>query len=133
MKYVAVFFLLWSGFFGGSLGWAEDAPSDDAYQASIGIDGVQHISILGGNYFFRPSRILVKENVPVELSVSLEKSVIPHTFVMHAPEAGITVDEKLGTEVKRIRFTPTAAGKFPFYCRNKFLFFESHRQKGMEG
>lgn len=133
MKYFAIFFLLWSGCFCGSAGWAEEAPSDDAYRATVGSDGVQHVSMLGGSYFFRPKRILVKANVPVELEVSLEQGMIPHTLVITAPEAGIVVDEKLSTEVKKIRFTPTAAGKFPFYCRNKLLFFESHRQKGMEG
>ncbi|MDO8251053.1 MAG: quinol oxidase [Rhodoferax sp.] len=133
MKYFAIFFLLWSGFFGASAGWAEEAPPDDAYQATVGSDGVQHVSMLGGNYFFRPKRIIVKANVPVELEVSLEQGMIPHTLVITAPEAGIAVDEKLSTEVKKIRFTPSAAGKYPFYCRNKLLFFESHRQKGMEG
>jgi len=28
---------------------------------------------------------------------------------------------------------PTTAGKFHFYCRNQRFFFESQRQKGMEG
>ncbi|WP_114973340.1 quinol oxidase [Rhodoferax ferrireducens] len=133
MKYFAVFFLLWSGLFGGSAAWAEEAASDEAYQASMGSDGVQHVSILGGSYFFRPKRIVVKVNVPVELEVSLEQGVIPHTLVITAPEAGIAVNEKLSTDVKKIRFTPTAAGKYPFYCSSKLLFFESHRQKGMEG
>lgn len=131
MKYFAVFFLLWSGFFGA--GWAQEAPSEDTVQATVGSDGVQHVSLLGGSYFFRPKRILVKVNVPVELEVRLEQGMIPHTLVIAAPEAGISVDEKLSTEVKKIRFTPTAAGKYPFYCSNKLLFFESHRQKGMAG
>lgn len=132
MKYVAMFFLVWSGFF-GSAGWAQVTPSDDVYQATVGSDGVQHVSLLGGNYFFRPKRILVKANVPVELEVRLEQGMIPHTLVITAPEAGIAVNEKLSTDVKKIRFTPTAAGTYPFYCSNKLLFFESHRQKGMEG
>ncbi len=132
MKYVTMFLLVWSGFL-GSAGWAQRTPSDDVYQATVGSDGVQHVSVLGGNYFFRPQRILVKANVPVELEVSLEQGMIPHTLVITAPEAGITVNEKLSTEVKKIRFTPTAAGTYPFYCSNKLLFFESHRQKGMEG
>jgi plastocyanin domain-containing protein len=132
MKYVAMFFLVWSGFF-GSAGWAQETPSGDVYQATVASDGVQHVSLLGGNYFFRPQRIIVKVNVPVELAVSLEQGMTPHTLVITAPEAGITVDEKLSTEVKKIRFTPTAAGTYPFYCSNKLLFFESHRQKGMAG
>lgn len=133
MKYFAIFFLLWSGFFGASASWAEESPADDTYQATAGSDGVQHVRLLGGNYFFRPRRIIVTANVPVQLDVSLEPGMVPHTLVITAPEAGIAVDEKLGSEVKKIRFTPTAAGKYPFYCSNKLLFFESHRDKGMQG
>jgi hypothetical protein len=43
------------------------------------------------------------------------------------------VDESLSSQAKNIRFTPTAVGRYPFYCRNKLLFLESHREKGMEG
>jgi plastocyanin domain-containing protein len=133
MKHYATFVLLWLGFFGCSASLADEPSDDDAYQTSVGSDGVQHASILGGNYFFRPKRVIVKANVPVELEVSLEKGIVPHTLVIHAPEAGITIDEKLSTEVKKVRFTPTAIGKYPFYCKNKLLFFKSHREKGMEG
>ena len=72
-------------------------------------------------------------NVPVELTVSMESGLIPHTLVIQSPEAGITVDQNLSSEAKIIRFTPTAVGKYPFYCRNKLLFFKSHRENGMEG
>jgi plastocyanin len=41
--------------------------------------------------------------------------------------------EDLAAEPKAVTFTPTAVGKYPFYCRNKLLFFKSHREKGMEG
>lgn len=133
MKYFAMLFLLWCGFFGASVGWAQVPPSADLHQATVAGDGVQHVSLRGGNYFFRPKRIVVKVNVPVELEVSVEPGMIPHTLVIAGPEAGITVDEKLSTDARRIRFTPTAVGTYPFYCRSKLLFFESHRQNGMEG
>lgn len=87
----------------------------------------------GGSYFFKPSRVIVHVNVPVELLVSVEKGLIPHTLVIQSPEAGIVVDEKLSSDAKTIRFTPTAIGKYPFYCKNKLLFFKSHREKGMAG
>lgn len=133
MKYFAVFFLLWSGFFGASAGGTEESPAEDTHQATVGSDGMQHVRLLGGSYFFRPRRIIVTVNVPVELEASLEPGMVPHTLVITAPAAGIAVDEKLGTEVKKIRFTPTATGQYPFYCRNHLLFFESHRDKGMQG
>lgn len=109
------------------------APHEAAYRATVSADGIQHVDIEGGSYFFKPSRVIVKANVPVELAVSVGRSLIPHSFVIDAPEAGIMVDENLSSTAIPIRFTPTAAGSYPFYCRNRLLFFESHREKGMEG
>ena len=105
----------------------------DAFRVPLAADGVQRAAIEGGSYYFRPARLIVKANLPVELAVSVGRSLIPHSFVIQAPEAGIVVDEDLSSEPRRIRFTPTAAGRYPFYCRNRLLFFESHREKGMEG
>lgn len=132
MKHFATFFLFCLGFAGYGACLA-DTPPDEVYQATIAADGVQHIRIDGGNYFFKPSRVIVKVNLPVELTVSVHKGVIPHTFVIQSPEAGISVDQSLSSEAKSITFTPTATGKFPFYCKNKLLFLKSHRAKGMEG
>jgi plastocyanin domain-containing protein len=109
------------------------AGGEEIYRAFVGPDGIQHVAIIGGNYFFRPSHIIVRVNVPVELDVSLERGMIPHSLVINAPEAGLAIDEKLATEVKPIRFTPTATGSYTFYCKNKLLFLKSHREKGMEG
>lgn len=106
---------------------------DETYRAFTAPDGIQHVSIVGGNYFFRPNRVIVKVNVPVEFGVTLERGIVPHTLVIDAPEAGIQVNEKLSSEVRKIRFTPTATGSYPFYCKNKLLFLKSHRDKGMEG
>lgn len=113
---------------------ADTPPPDEIiYQASIDADGVQHIRIEGGSYFFKPNHVIVRVNVPVELAVSVEKGWIPHTLVIQSPEAGISVDQRLSSDAKTIRFTPTATGKYPFYCKNRLLFFKSHREKGMEG
>jgi plastocyanin len=96
-------------------------------------DGVQRVRIIGGEYFFKPQRIVVRVNMPVELLLSKEASVIPHSFVIDAPQAGMVVNEELDVELKRISFTPTAPGVYPYYCRNRLLFLKSHRDKGMEG
>lgn len=122
------------GLAGIGVGHAADIPAEETvYRASVAADGIQHVKIEGGAYFFKPNRVIVKVNVPVELAVSVSKSLIPHTFVMHSPEAGISIDEALSTTAGNIRFTPSAVGKYPFYCKNKLLFFENHREKGMEG
>jgi plastocyanin domain-containing protein len=134
MKYLLPFFLFCLGAIAPSLCVAQTLSQDEkVYKSSIAADGVQHVRIEGGSYFFRPNRIMVQVNVPVELAVSVEGDLIPHSIVIHAPEAGMMVDESLSTKSKTIRFTPTAVGKYAFYCKNKLLFLKSHREKGMEG
>lgn len=96
-------------------------------------DGIQRVEIVGGGYFFRPKHIIVKVNMPVELKVRKESGVVPHNIVMKAAEAGMEFEEPLSSEPKSIGFTPTRTGRYPFYCGKKPLFFESHREKGMEG
>jgi plastocyanin len=106
---------------------------NETYTAKPGQDGVQRVRIVGGEYFFKPNHIVVKVNLPVELIVTKEAGITPHNIVIEAPEAGVTVEEDLDTEAKKISFTATAVGKYPIYCSNKLLFFASHRERGMEG
>lgn len=117
----------------GIFGLAAAREAKKTVTATIDADGVQRVEILGGGYFFDPDRVIVKVNVPVELKVRKESGFVPHNFVIKAPEAGIEVEESLSTEPKTIRFTPTKTGIYPMYCSKKLLFFESHREKGMEG
>jgi len=105
----------------------------EVYLAKVDPDGVQRVRIEGGGYFFKPNHIVIKVNVPVELLASRETGVVPHNLVIKAPEAGISIDEELAAEPKKVTFTATAVGKYPFYCSNKLLFFASHRERGMEG
>ncbi|MBI3935658.1 MAG: quinol oxidase [Betaproteobacteria bacterium] len=105
----------------------------EVHIAKVDQDGVQRVRLVGGEYFFKPNRIVVKVNVPAELLASREAGIVPHNLVIKAPEAGIVVDEELATEPKKIAFTATAVGRYPFYCSNKLLFFASHRERGMEG
>lgn len=113
--------------------FAEEQAPVDTVRAVIDTDGKQRVEILGGGYFFKPNRIIVKVNVPVELSVKREWGIVPHTFVIKIAESGVMIDESLDTEAKIIAFTPTAVGKYTFYCKNKLLFFKSHEEKGMKG
>ena len=101
--------------------------------ATMDADGVQRVRILGGSYFFKPGHIVVKVNVPVELLASRESGITPHNLLIQAPEAGLKVEEDLGTEPKKIAFKPTAVGKYPIYCSKKLPFMAGHREKGMEG
>jgi len=113
---------------------AEEKPKEGKFfTAAIDKDGVQRVEIVGGGYFFDPSHIVVKVNVPVELKVRKEGGIVPHDIVMKAPDAGIDFRVSLGKEPQVVRFTPTKTGSYPFYCSKKLLFLESHREKGMEG
>ena len=106
---------------------------EKVFRAAVDSDGMQRVEVMGGSYFFNPNHIIVKVNVPVELIVRKESGIIPHNIVVKAPEAGIDFDVALASEPKVIRFTPTRTGTYPMYCSKKLLFFESHREKGMEG
>ncbi|HSS46673.1 MAG TPA: quinol oxidase [Burkholderiales bacterium] len=113
--------------------FADTQNNADIYTAIVDKDGVQHVRILGGSYFFKPNRIVVKKNVPVVLSISVESGIAPHSIVAKSPEAGIAFDESLSSTPKNITFTATAAGEYVFYCKNKLPFLPSHREKGMHG
>ena len=96
-------------------------------------DGVQRVRLVAGSYFFKPNHIVVKANVPVELTASRESGITPHDLVIRAEEAGINVKEDLGSDPKKISFTATRPGKYPIYCSKKLPFMAGHREKGMEG
>lgn len=121
MSLVSIFFALQA--------WGEEK----IIRAMIDNDGVQRVDIVGGSYFFKPDRIIVKVNMPVELKLSKESWLVPHNFVIKAPDAGIDLDVSLGTELQVVRFLPTKTGIYQFYCSKKLLFLESHREKGMNG
>lgn len=110
-----------------------DQPAEKRFIAAIDDDGVQRVEMTGGEYYFDPSVVVVKVNVPVELHVKKVGGVAPHDIVLKAPEAGIDFAESLDTEAKVIRFTPTRAGSYPFECTKRFLFFKSHKDQGMHG
>lgn len=124
-----VIFLMLAG-----LAFAEEAVKEKkVFTATVDKDGVQRVEVIGGEYFFDPGHIIVKVNVPVELTVRKKSGVVPHDIVINAPEAGINFKEGFGKEPKVIKFTPTKTGKYPIYCSKQLLFFKSHREKGMEG
>ncbi|SEL18687.1 hypothetical protein [Nitrosovibrio tenuis] len=108
-------------------------PGNKPYRAVMDIDGVQHVNIVAGDYFFRPSHIIVKVNKPVMFVVRVERGIIPHGLVLKAPEASISIDGDLSQESQTFAFTPSMPGKYAFYCPKKLLFFKSHREHGMEG
>lgn len=127
---VGLFPLIFVGMLFASAAWG--AETKEVFTAAVDSTGVQKITMLAGSYFFKPNDIIVKVNIPVEITIKKEAGVVPHDIAFHAPEAGIDFKVELGVEPKVIRFTPTKTGKYPFYCDHRFLFW-SHRSKGMEG
>lgn len=113
--------------------FSQAKAEQNPFVAPIGQDGIQRVEILAGEYYFTPNHIILKVNVPTELKIKKESSAIPHDIVLKAPEAGMDIAENINSEPKMIKFTPTKTGKFPFYCSKKFLFFKTHRERGMEG
>jgi len=99
----------------------------------INDNGVQKVKIIGGSHFFDPNYIIVKKDVPVELVFIKDPGMVPHDVAMDSPEAGIEFKFDISDTPMSATFTPTKAGKYPFYCTKKLLFFESHKDKGMKG
>ncbi len=115
-------------------GHDQSAMKEKRFVAAVGPDGVQHVEIIGGEYYFDPNYIVVKVNVPVELSVRKAKGYVPHDIVVKAPDAGIDFKVDLSDkEAKTIKFTPTKTGKYEMECNKRFLFFKSHKERGMDG
>ncbi len=103
------------------------------FKTVIDKDGIQRVAIFAGSYFFDPDYVVVRANVPVEVTIRKEAEITPHDFVIDAPEAGLQIKESLSTEPKVIKFTAAKTGRYPFFCDKKLLFFKSHRERGMQG
>ena len=107
--------------------------SEKRFVATIGADGVQHVEVIGGEYYFDPNYIIVKVRVPVELKVKKAPGYIPHDIAVKAPEAGIDFKTDLDKDWKTITFTPTMVGKYEMVCDKRLLWFKSHKDRGMDG
>jgi heme/copper-type cytochrome/quinol oxidase subunit 2 len=96
--------------------------------------GVQRVTMTVDTHFYKPDHLVVRLGSPVEITLVSQTVLTPHNFVIKEPAAGIDVNKDVpaGESVK-VRFTPSQAGVYPFYCDKKLLFFKSHRDKGMEG
>lgn len=129
LKYILIAALLLAVAF---IAWG-DEQVEKRVVATLDPDGVQRVEVTGDTYYFDPNVIVVKVNVPVELKVKKAGGIAPHNIVIKAPDAGINVEESLSTEPKNIQFTPTKVGKYSFECTKRFLFFKSHKDRGMHG
>jgi len=129
MRYLIITMLVFSVFFVVADSYGETKT----FKAVIDKDGIQRVDVIGGEYYFDPNNIVLKVNVPVELTIKKAAGIAPHNILIHEPEAGMDFNESLGKEPKVIKFTPKKVGKYSFSCDKKFLFMKSHKEKGMEG
>jgi plastocyanin len=95
-------------------------------------NGVQRIDVNVHSFYFDPNRITVEEGVPVELVLHFKPLMTPHNMTCEAADAGIKIDKSISfisfDHTKHVRFTPTKAGEYDFYCG-----VDSHMKKGMTG
>jgi plastocyanin len=120
---IALFFAL------GSAAFADDAPPQ---QATTDPDGVQRVGILGGSYFFKPSKIVAKAGQPLEISVRMEQGIVPHRFVLDGPNGKPAAEVDLSEAPRTVR-VELPPGEYQYYCPNRLLMFKSHRERGMTG
>ncbi len=112
---------------------AKDKAADKRFVAAIDKDGYQRVEMTAGEYYFDPAAVVVKVNVPVELTIKKAGGITPHNLTMRAPEADLDFTIDLSSETKKVSFMATRTGSYPFECSKKLLFFKSHKERGMHG
>ena len=112
---------------------AAACAEEKGFRAGIDSDGVQRVSVTGGEYYFDPDHIIVKVNTPVEMTIIKTPGITPHNIIIKEPEAGIDINENMGRKSKTVTFTPLKTGRFEIYCDKRFLFFKNHKERGMHG
>ncbi len=92
------------------------------------------INIKLGDYRFIPDKINLVTGQPVILRLENTDLITPHNFSLDDASDGLdtNVDVPAGETVD-VALLPLFAGTHIFSCRNKLLFMDSHREKGMEG
>ena len=115
-------------FFAAGLTLAQSEP----YRAKVDADGVQRVEMVAGDYYFNPDHVIVKANTPVELSIRRESGK-PHNVLLKQPAAGLNIEQELSKDFQKITFNATMPGSYNFSCGKKLLFFESHKERGMQG
>lgn len=92
------------------------------------------IEVTLGDYRYMPSSIQLMVDQPVVLHLINVDSFTPHNFTLQDASDGldVNIDIPAGESVK-VNLMPLVVGSHTFYCKNKFLFLDSHREKGMQG
>lgn len=134
MKPLVTILLLSCSLLSPGPGRAEDPPAEAPVAATVDADGVQRLTMVLDNYFYRPKHIVVAVDKPVELTLVSESGFAPHNIVIDDPASGLDIRKDVGSgKTVKLSFTPKRTGTFVFFCDKKAPFMASHRAKGMEG
>lgn len=110
---------------------------EEAWRAAIGPDGMQRINIRCGPDFFDPPHVIVKANVPVELSVSTTRGLPSHNFLVNlsGPNAinATNANSPIGSAQKSFVFVPGLPGDYTMVCRNNAGVANAPTEKSMQG
>jgi len=92
------------------------------------------IKVTLGDYRYMPKDIQLIIDQPVTLHLVNVDAFTPHNFTLEDDSDGldVNIDIPAGESVD-VQLMALVAGRHIFYCRNKLLFMDSHREKGMEG
>ena len=114
---------------------ADQAPQVPPLRVPVDqLDGIQRATIILDSYSYTPNHVIVQAGKPVELLLTSITTITPHNFLLKNEAAGLSIERDVGSgRTVTVQFTPMKPGVYSFYCDKKLLFFQSHREKGMEG
>ena len=96
-------------------------------EAVTDAQGVQRVEVDLHSFYFKPNRIVVHSGRPVELILRNRSILVPHNLSL--PDSSISLNAGVwGFGSRRVRFTPTTPGEYPFFCH-----VDHHAKKGMTG
>lgn len=95
---------------------------------------IKIIEVKLGDYSYMPSDIVLITQQPVILRLTNTDLVTPHDFIIEDDSDGLATKVNVSPgDTVDVHLMPLVAGIHTFYCSKKFLFSDSHREKGMEG
>jgi len=94
--------------------------------------GVQVVDVEAHSFYFKPNRVVVDRDKPVDVVIHFKSWFAPHNFSCVDADAGVSGSASDGAfsfgSTKHVKFTPTKSGEYEFFCH-----VDGHAKKGMKG